>query len=144
MIASIPEFGGSTDEDFRAGTVLRCQSNLRVVREQLLSGAPTDQVTPPDDAIAWAHELVHRGMEMAALLGAYRLGHGLVEKRFEEAASELDIAPAVRWRVLACASRYMFAYVDAVSHSSSETRSGARALDPWGRRGACGAHGSDH
>jgi hypothetical protein len=114
LIAAIPQFARRTDEDFRVGTVLSCQSNLNAIWQQVLSGATGDQIGPPPDAIAWAHELVHRGMELAALLRAYRLGHGLVEKRFEEAASKLEIAPEVRWRVLAHASRCIFAYVDSV------------------------------
>jgi DNA-binding PucR family transcriptional regulator len=114
LIESIPEFGRSTDTDFREGAVLSCQSNVTALWELLNRGAPTDQISPPHGAIAWAHELVHRGMELAALLRAYRLGHGLVERRFEEVASDLEIPPDVRWRVSAHATRYFFVYVDSV------------------------------
>jgi DNA-binding PucR family transcriptional regulator len=114
LISSIPPFRGQTDEDFRAGLLLSCQSNLRTIWQQLLSGAPTDQVVPPHEAISWAHELVHRGMDLSVLLRAYRLGHAMVEERFETVAAELDIPREIRWRVLAEASRYLFAYVDAV------------------------------
>jgi DNA-binding PucR family transcriptional regulator len=114
LITSIPELGGQTDQDFRVGLLLSCQSNLRTLWQQLLSGAPSDRVAPPQSAIAWAHELVHRGMDLSALLRAYRLGHAMVEERFESIAEELDIPREVRWRVLAEVSRYLFAYVDAV------------------------------
>ena len=64
--------------------------------------------------MAWARELVHRGVQLPALLRAYRLGHGLVERRLEETAAELEIEPEVRWRVLARDSHFMFAYIDAI------------------------------
>ncbi len=115
LMASIPQLGGQTDEDFRTGLVLSCQSNLTTLWQQLLTGAPTDHATPPHDAIAWADELVHRGMDLAALLRAYRLGHGMVEERFKAVAAEVDIPHEIRWRVLAQISRHLFAYVDAIS-----------------------------
>jgi DNA-binding PucR family transcriptional regulator len=114
LMASIPQLGGQTDEDFRTGLVLSCQSNLTTIWQQLLTGAPTDRAAPPRDAIAWAHELVHRGMDLAALLRAYRLGHSMVEERFGAVAAELDLPQEFRWRVLAQISRHLFAYVDAV------------------------------
>ena len=57
---------------------------------------------------------MHRGVELPALLRAYRLGHGLAERRLEEAAAELEIEPEIRWRVLARISHHLFAYIDAV------------------------------
>ena len=81
----------------------------------LASGAGTESISPPADATAWAYELVHRGLPIVTLLRAYRLGHALVARRFEEVAAELEIEPDVRWRVLAAASRTFFAYVDAIS-----------------------------
>ena len=57
---------------------------------------------------------MHRGVELPALLRAYRLGHGLAERRLEEAAAELEIEPEIRWRVLARISHHLFAYMDAV------------------------------
>src|SRR5260370_19544990 len=71
LMESIPQLRGQTDEDFRTGLVLSCQSNLSSIWQQLLTDAPTDGAAPPHDAIAWAHELVHRGIDLAALLRAY-------------------------------------------------------------------------
>jgi len=114
LMASIPELGRAADEDFRAGLVLSCESNLSAIWNQLLTGAAMGSIAPPAEAIAWSHELVHRGVPLPALLRAYRLGHGLAERRFEEAAGELEIEPEVRWRVLAHTSHHMFAYIDAI------------------------------
>ena len=114
LIASIPELGRARDEDFRAGLLLSCESNLAAIWNGMLTGASVDSIAPPPEAIAWAHELVHRGVQLPALLRAYRLGHGLAERRLEESAAGLEIEPEIRWRVLARMSHHMFAYVDAV------------------------------
>jgi DNA-binding PucR family transcriptional regulator len=114
LMASIPELGRAADEDFRTGLLLSCESNLTAIWSQLLTGAPLESIAPPPEAVAWSHELVHRGVPLPALLRAYRLGHGLAERRFEEAAGELQIEPDVRWRMLAHTSRHMFAYIDAI------------------------------
>jgi DNA-binding PucR family transcriptional regulator len=110
----VPELARPGDEDFRTGLVLSCVSNLTAIWEQLLRGAPVDQATPPADAVAWSHELVHRGVRLPALLRAYRLGHAFAEARVETVASRLDVEPELRWRVLAQTSRHFFAYIDAI------------------------------
>ena len=114
LMASIPELVRAGDEDFRAGLLLSCESNVSVIWGGVLAGASLESIAPPAEAIAWSHELVHRGVELPALLRAYRLGHGLAERRLAEAASELEIEPEIRWRVLAHISHHLFAYVDAV------------------------------
>jgi DNA-binding PucR family transcriptional regulator len=114
LMASIPELVRAGDEDFRAGLRLSCESNVSAIWSQLLTGESLESIAPPAEAIAWSHELVHRGVELPALLRAYRLGHGLAERRLEEAAAELEIEPEIRWRVLARISHSLFAYIDAV------------------------------
>lgn len=114
LTASIPEFTDVDDPDFRAGITMSCTSNLLRILDVLVNGSAMESATPPDDAIAWAHELVHRGMPLAALLRAYRLGHGLLERTFEESAANADLEPDVRWRVLAHTSREVFTYIDGV------------------------------
>jgi DNA-binding PucR family transcriptional regulator len=114
LMASIPELGRADDEDFRAGLRLSCESNLSAIWNQLLTGVSLDAIVPPAEAIAWSHELVHRGVPVPALLRAYRLGHGLAERRLEETAGELEIEPEICWRALARISRHLFAYIDVV------------------------------
>ena len=114
LMASIPELVRAGDEDFRAGLLLSCESNVSAIWSRVLTGASLESISPPAEAIAWSHELVHRGVELPALLRAYRLGHGLAERRLEEAAGELEIEPEIRWRVLSHISHHLFAYVDAV------------------------------
>jgi len=114
LMASIPELVRAGDEDFRAGLLLSCESNVSAIWGGVLTGASLESIAPPAEAIAWSHELVHRGVELPALLRAYRLGHGLAERRLEEAADELEIEPEIRWRVLSHISHHLFAYIDAV------------------------------
>ncbi|MGO9905577.1 MAG: PucR family transcriptional regulator [Solirubrobacteraceae bacterium] len=114
LMASIPELVRAGDEDFRTGLLLSCESNVSAIWSGVLTGASLDSIAPPAEAIAWSHELVHRGVELPALLRAYRLGHGLAERRLEQAADELEIEPEIRWRVLSHISHHLFAYVDAV------------------------------
>jgi PucR C-terminal helix-turn-helix domain/GGDEF-like domain len=114
LMESIRELGRADDQDFRTGLLLSCESNLSAVWNQLLTDTSLESVAPPAEAIAWSHELVHRGVQLPALLRAYRLGHGLVERRLEEAAAELKVEPEIRWRLLARISHHLFAYVDAV------------------------------
>lgn len=114
LIESMPEFTRSPDPDFRHGLVVSCQSNLTFLWELLAGDAPIDQITAPPGAIAWAHELVHRGFDLSTLLRSYRLGHGLVEQRFDATSAALEIPAELRWRVSAHATRYFFAYVDSV------------------------------
>lgn len=115
LLASMPEFAGTVDADFRAGLTRSCTSNVREVFRVLASGADAESISPPADATALAYELVHRGLAITALLRTYRLGHALVERRVEEVAEELVAEPDIRWRVLAHSSRTFFAYVDAIS-----------------------------
>lgn len=99
---------------FPRGIARQCESNLTAVYAGLRSGGSLESTAPPPQTVAWAHELVHRGVQLPALLRAYRLGHGLAERRLEEVASELEIEPEIAWRALARMSHHMFAYVDAI------------------------------
>src|SRR5579862_6724023 len=114
LMASIPELVRAGDEDFRAGLLLSCESNVSAIWSGLLTGASLESVAPPAEAIAWSLELVHHRIKLPALLRAYRLGHGFAERRLEEVADELEIEPEMRWRVLSYISHHLFAYIDAV------------------------------
>jgi DNA-binding PucR family transcriptional regulator len=114
LLAQIPEFRSSTDEDFREGLIMSCTGNLVAIQDMLVSGSHIEDIAPPPDAIAWAHALVHRGVSLAALLRAYRLGHELFQQSFEQATSEIDLEPDVRWRVLAGTTARTFRYIDLI------------------------------
>jgi DNA-binding PucR family transcriptional regulator len=114
LIATIPELQGPMDEDLRAALVASCTGNLRVIWAGLSGGTPHEQFSPPADAIAWAHDLAHRGMPLAALLRTYRIGQAFATDRVVQATGELAMEPEVRWHLLERASRYFFEYVDAI------------------------------
>lgn len=115
LLAAMPEIQRSTDPDFRTTLIRSCASNVEAAFAVLLAGDPGQPPEPPADAIAFAHELVHRGVGLAALLRAYRLGQWFVHTQVEAKATELKVDPAVRWQVLTHVSNYMFSYVDGIS-----------------------------
>jgi DNA-binding PucR family transcriptional regulator len=125
LLEAIPELARSDDPDMRVGLRASCVSNLTTLFAHVGSGAPPDQVTPPPEAVAWAHDLVHRGVQLPTLLRAYRLGHGMAVARVEASAESVE--PEIRWRVLARASHYFFAYIDAVSTSLTDDYERERA-----------------
>ena len=114
LMASIPELVRADDEDFRAGLLLSCESNVSAIWSRVLAGASLESIAPPAEAIAWSHELVHRGVELPALLRAYRLGHGLAERRLAEAAASSRSSRRSAGGCSHTISHHLFAYVDAV------------------------------
>jgi DNA-binding PucR family transcriptional regulator len=114
-IREIPELAARADEDLRRSARSAGVTSLIDVWGGIRAGARHDGIAPPRDALAFAYELVHRGVDLGALLRAWRLGHALVEDCWERAANELEPDPELRWRALAKAFRFFFAYVDAVS-----------------------------
>jgi hypothetical protein len=114
-IREIPELAERADEDLRQSARNAGVTSLVDVWNGVRAGASRDGIAPPRDALAFAYELVHRGVDLGALLRAWRLGHALVEDNWERAANELEPDPELRWRALAKALRFFFAYVDAVS-----------------------------
>jgi hypothetical protein len=127
LIAAMPEIQRATDPDLRTTLVRSCASNVAAAFEVLLGGDPAQPIEPPAEAISFAHELVHRGVGLAALLRAYRLGQWFVHTNVEQKTDELQLEPAVRWRVLTHVSNYMFRYVDAISAQLVEDYEAERA-----------------
>lgn len=113
-IREIPELAERADADLRRSARTAGVTSLLDVWEGVRTGASPDEIAPPRDAIGFAYELVHRGVDLGALLRAWRLGHDLVEDAWERAANDLELDPELRWRALAKAFRFFFAYVDAV------------------------------
>jgi PucR C-terminal helix-turn-helix domain/GGDEF-like domain len=126
VIRDIPELAARADEDLRRSARSAGVTSLLDVWEGVRAGASLEGIAPPRSALAFAYELVHRGVDLGALLRAWRLGHALVEDTWERAANELEPDPELRWRALANAFRFFFAYVDAVSvqltHAYDEER----------------------
>ncbi len=114
LLEAIPELERPADIEFRQSLARSSEANVRAVLSQMVSGAPFDTIAPQSESIAYAHELVHRGVDLTAMLRSYRLGHALLERRFEQAALSLELDRETLWRTVSYASHCMFAYVDAV------------------------------
>jgi hypothetical protein len=115
IIEQIAEFAQRGDDDLRRNTQMVAIRTLRDVWHGVRMSTVQDDFDPPFAAVAWAAELVHRGVELHALLRAYRIGHDLVERAWETAASRLEPDGELRARSLERAFRFFFSYVDAIS-----------------------------
>jgi hypothetical protein len=113
-IRAIPELSARADEDLRRSARGAGVTTLVDIWQGVRAGASPDGIAPPRDAVAFTVELVHRGVDLGALLRAWRLGHDLVEDTWERTANELEPDAELRHCALRKAFRFFFAYVDAV------------------------------
>src|SRR4051812_18255609 len=73
--AMMPELRERDDGELRVETLASCEVNIaQVLRLQKLGAGP-DALVLPVEAAEWARSLVRRGITLATLLRAYRLGH---------------------------------------------------------------------
>src|SRR3954449_13215065 len=75
LFAMMPELRERDDGTLSEETWASCESNVLQILRLLMTGAGPEAITMPADAAGWAHSLVRRGITLAALLRAYRLGH---------------------------------------------------------------------
>lgn len=120
LFEELPELAGRGDPVLRSTTYDGCLSNVMAVRAAITEGASASGIQTPPAAVAWAHELVHRGISLATLLRAYRVGQAMAMQAWETTAERLDLNPDTRWDVLTTASRYVYAHVDAVCTELTE------------------------
>lgn len=134
LFVELPELSARPDPVLRTTTYNGCLSNVTAVWDAITQGTPVDGIQTPDDAVAWAHELVHRGISLATLLRAYRIGQAMVMQAWEATAEDLGLDAETRWDVLTSASRYAFAHVDIVCTALTEQYADEYAR--WGRGAA--------
>ena len=115
IVDRIAEFADRGDDDLRRNTQTVAIRTLRDVWHGVRMSSAQDDFDPPFAAVAWSAELVHRGVALHALLRAYRIGHDLVERAWETAASRLEPDGELRALSLERAFRFFFSYVDAIS-----------------------------
>jgi DNA-binding PucR family transcriptional regulator len=115
LFAMIPELRERDDGELRAETLASCEVNIaQVLRLQKLGAGPGALVLPVE-AAEWARSLVRRGITLATLLRAYRLGHAWLWDRWSQALhtrvtdSESVVAAEQQ------SSAFMFAYIDLIS-----------------------------
>ncbi len=115
LFAMMPELRERDDGELREETWASCESNLLQILRLLKRGSGPEAIVMPAEAADWARALVRRGITLAALLRAYRLGHAwlwdrwsqLLQDRLEDAA-EFILAQER-------SSAFMFAYIDHMS-----------------------------
>ena len=114
LFAAMPELGAGDDE-LRAETRASCESNIAQILRLLKLGVGAEAIVLPVEAGEWVRGLVVRGITVAALLRAYRLGHAWLWERWSQALrdrladhDELVVAQDQ-------SSGFMFAYVDLIS-----------------------------
>src|SRR3954452_15055671 len=120
LYAAIPELNDIEDDDLRAELLASTDANIDQVLRLLASGATTDDVVIPHQALEFLRGNVRRGIPLAALLRSYRLGHAWLWERWaqdmQERCEDSGELAAGQDR----SSAFMFAYVDKVSDALVE------------------------
>jgi hypothetical protein len=103
------------DPELRSALLAGCEANLATMLTTLKSGRPVEVRHAPPGALALSHEMVHLGVELAAVLSAYRLAHAWFQDLFLDSlrhhgtdADELGAATMV-------ATRWVFGYIETVT-----------------------------
>ena len=111
IYASIPELAAGGDElayqEMRRST----GSNVAALFSLAAAGRLAQPEDAPPQALEYARSLVRRGVALAALLRAYRLGHQVVWRRWSNRLAELLDGDELR-EALDSTSHAMFHYID--------------------------------
>lgn len=112
LLEDFPAFG--QDAELEGEMHRAIQANLYHVFERVMpSGAP-EALTAPPDALRFAASVLHRGIDTAELIQAYRVGQNLAWSWWmERLAANLIGESEVLIEALQVSSERMFSYVDA-------------------------------
>jgi DNA-binding PucR family transcriptional regulator len=115
LFATMPELRERDDGELRAETHASCEVNIGQIMRLLKLGAGPDALVLPVEAAEWARSLVRRGLTLATLLRAYRVGHAWLWDRWSQALHEriADSNEFVAGEQQS--SAFMFAYIDLIS-----------------------------
>jgi hypothetical protein len=115
MARAIHTASATLTEDLVPETESMCLANISLVVAMLRDGANPEGVQPPAEALRYSRELVHRGLPVESLLGAYRVGHGAFWRIWLEHMRTRIESREVLAEAVAYCSAWTFGYVDAVS-----------------------------
>ena len=115
LFAMMPELRERDDGELRDETWSSCESNVLQVLRLLMSGAGPDAIVMPVEAAEWARSLVRRGITLAALLRAYRLGHAWFWDRWTQLLHDRLLDAEAFIEAQECSSAFLFAYIDHMS-----------------------------
>jgi DNA-binding PucR family transcriptional regulator len=120
VVAAMPELGAEHDSQVVAETLDSGVANVGAMAAMLAYGIPADALEPPHGAVEFARAMTRRGVELTAVLRAYRVGHAaLADIWVAMAARELTddrLLAGVLQRSLAS----MFDYIDCVCEALVE------------------------
>ena len=115
LFAMMPELRERDDGELRGETLASCEVNIaQVLRLQKLAAGP-DALVLPVEAAEWARSLVRRGITLATLLRAYRLGHAWLWDRWSQLLHERVADGEAFVGAEQQSSAFMFAYIDLIS-----------------------------
>src|SRR6266536_3943352 len=127
LTQDIPELRG--DELVEKLLDASIEENVSTLLHVLEHGTPIEQVDAPAAAVEYARRLAQRGVPIAALIRAYRVGHGrFLARCVEEIAvrsMDIDLAAAVTARMV----EVSFRYIDRISEQVITTYQ--RERDRW-------------
>ena len=115
LFATMQELRERDDGDLPEETRASCEVNIAQVLRLLSSGAGPDALVLPPEAAEWARSLVRRGITLAALLRAYRLGHAWLWDRWSQALHDRIPDPEELVAAHERSSAFMFDYIDLIS-----------------------------
>lgn len=118
MVARIRDevtgFDGQTQPELSEALRASCHGNIRLAL-QALGGDREPPRSSPTEASEEARVAARAGVSLASLLHTYRVGHAVIWERMLAIVGDAELSATSRQAVLQIGSRYVFAYVDAVS-----------------------------
>jgi hypothetical protein len=114
MSAEVPDFNVDGQPGLSEALRESCYGNMRAALAALRSDRETPSATP-SEAVEEARVTAASGTSLNALLHTYRVGHAVVLERFIDLVEESELSAQARQGVLRIGSRYLFAYIDALS-----------------------------
>ena len=115
LFAMMPELRERDDGELRKETWASCESNVLQLLRLLMIGAGPEAIVMPVEAAEWARSLVRRGITLATLLRAYRLGHAWFWDRWSQPLHDRLPDAEAFIEAQERSSAFLFAYIDHMS-----------------------------
>lgn len=132
---SMPELD---DEELHEGLVESTHDNLRRIFDMLADGEYLAEIHAPPGAIRYAETMVRRGVPLASLLRAYRLGTMWTWTLWRREIIKRIDDPDLLMEAVDHSMSFVFDYVDAVSEQVTEEY--AKQREQWARSAAALRH----
>jgi len=113
MRGEIPDFAGFDHPELDDATRRSAYANVRAGLSSLVGGRAGAGLAPAE-AEDGARRAARLGMDLTQLLLTYRVGHAVAWEHVLAEVDALEVDDETRSEMLRLASRYLFAYVDAV------------------------------